>query len=850
MAMNHKGSNRYAEGGSTSSGGKKRKISFLVVLAWLVALGALAFGTAVAGVLTYYSNQLPDFRQITDYKPSLITHVYDRQGEILAEYANERRVWIPFKEIPKPIVQAFLAAEDSHFYEHGGYDPKAIARAMVVNALTHRTQGASTITQQVAKTYLLSSERTYTRKVKELILSWRIEKAFSKNEILELYLNRIYLGNGSYGIAAAAQTYFSKNLNDLTIGERALIAGMPQAPSRYNPVKHPSAAKARRDIVIRRMQEENYITKAEADSAIAQPVVLNVSPLKQGEDAPHFAEYIRQMIAKQYGDQALYQDGLSVYTTLDLPMQRKAEQAVYNGLRAFDRRHGWHGVVTHIALKDWQSQMEKIADDHQQDWRIGEPAVVLKIGKDSARVGLSGGTEGILPASAIKWTGKASLTSLLKLGDVIMVKPDKAKSNGLPTFALEQIPSVQGALVAIDVRTGEVLAMVGGLGQGAGFNRATMAKRQLGSAFKPFVYTAALENNYTPATTILDAPVVFRMGENEWKPHNYDNKISGPTPLRVGLEKSKNLMTVRLAQDVGMKQVGDVTKRLGIPDAIPSTDLSVALGTVDLSLLDVVSAYSVFPRGGNYITPSFMRRVQDAQGVTLYRAHAACEGCLSQLGATPDKFPTVPKLNSRPAISPQVAYQMVSMMQGVVQRGTGYSLNTLGRPLAGKTGTTNDYVDAWFVGYSPDIAIGVWVGYDTPKSLGSGETGAHAALPIWKEFAEAAFKGMPVTDFAVPDGIEFVKIDADTGLLPGPATRRTLMEAFLTGTAPTQTSPANADNAYIEGLEDSEAPQYGGNAGFPSSGNGFAPPAPNRPAGQGGNPNGALDNLLKSFGIY
>lgn len=822
MMMNRQGSRR--GGNAEGSPRKKGKFPWLVALAWLVALGLLSGGGLVGAVLVYYNSQLPDLRQITDYKPSLITRVYDRNGEVLAEYANERRVWIPIGEIPKPVVQSFLAAEDSHFFEHGGYDLKAIIRAMLVNLLTHRTQGASTITQQVAKTYLLSSERTYTRKIKELILSWRIEKAFSKNEILELYLNRIYLGNGSYGIAAAAQTYFSKTLPELTLPERAMIAGMPQAPTRYNPVKNPSAAKARRDIVIRRIQEEGFVSKAEADAAVAAPLGLNVSTMKQGDDAPHFAEYVRRMVAGQYGDKALYEDGLSVYTTLDLETQRKAETAVYEGLRAFDRRHGWRGPLAKIKnIQDPLPELDPLAEQYAHSERIGFVAAVTKVGRDSARVRFASGSEGVIPVASIKWTGRTAVNSLLKVGDVVMAKPMGGDAkDGVAQYSLEQLPAVQGALVALDVQSGEILAMVGGLGEGVGFNRAVQAKRQVGSSFKPFVYTAALEKGYTPATTVLDAPVVFRTGDTEWKPRNYDEKIGGLTPLRVGLEKSKNLMTVRLAQDVGLRQVADVVKRMGVPDRVPITDLSVALGTLNLSLLDMVAAYSIYPRGGDYVAPSFLRRVQDSQGVTLFRAHPACEGCLSQLGAKPDQPPGLPDVNAQQAISPQVAYQMVSMMQGVIQRGTGYSLTSLGRPIGGKTGTTNDFIDAWFVGFTPSIAVGVWVGYDIPKTLGSGETGAKAALPIWKQFVQAQLENQPIEGFAVPGGLQFVRIDADSGLLPGVNTKRTLTEAFVPGTAPTQETPATVDDP---------SGSFGG--------------------GGGGTENpGGMDNLLKTFGIY
>ncbi len=847
MAMNRRGTSRPT---TQSEGGTRRRKNnkmpkWFVILAWLAALGSLAFGALLAGVLVYYDNQLPDFRQLSEYKPPLITRVYDRNGEIVAEYANERRIWVSIHEIPKPVIDSFLAAEDTHFYEHGGYDLKAIVRAAVMNAITHRMQGASTITQQVAKTYLLSSERTYTRKIKELILSWRIEKAYTKNEILELYLNRIYLGNGSYGVAAAAQTYFSKALSELTLPERAMIAGMPQAPSRYNPVRNPSAAKARRDIVVRRLQDEGFIQKDEADAAIATPLGLNISPLKQGEDAPHFAEYIRQMVLKEYGEKALYQDGLAVYTTLDLPTQRRAEEATYKGLRDYDRRHGWRGPLDHLKTLDgWQKEVDAISEKYAHSWRIGEPAVVLKVSADTARVGLSDEREGIVARSTAKWTGKGALNSFLKVGDVIMVKAVKKDGKD---YSLEQLPNVQGALVAMDVRTGEVLAMVGGLGEGVGFNRAIMARRQVGSSFKPFVYAAAMEKGYTPASTVLDAPLVFNNSDgSEWKPHNYDKKFTGMTTLRQGLEQSRNLMTVRLAQDIGLRDVAELSRRVGLK-GLPITDLSVVLGSINFTLMEMTSAYSVFPRGGNYIEPTYLRRVQDSKGVTLFRAHPACEKCLASLGASPDENPILPKMGGKEALDPQNAYLMTNVLQGVVLRGTGYSLSSLGRPLGGKTGTTNDYVDAWFVGFSPSLAVGVWVGFDTPKSLGYGETGGRAALPIWKGFAEAQFKGTPIEGFSVPQGIEFVRIDAKSGLLPGVNSEKIITEAFKEGTAPSETTPDFVDESGYEIFNsgatggDSERPAE--NTGGPNGGS-----APNN--GGGGNSGNPIENLLRTFGIY
>lgn len=773
-----------------------------VVAVWLGVLGVLLGAITAAGVVTYYSSQLPDFRKLTEYEPSLITKVYDRNGGVIAEFAKERRIWTPVEEMPKLLINAYLAAEDSDFYRHGGYDLKAIIRAALVNALTNRKQGASTITQQVAKTFLLSNERTYTRKIKELILSWRIEKAYSKDEILEMYLNRIYLGNGSYGVAAAAQTYFSKTLAELDVAEVALLAGLPQAPSRYNPLRSPDKAKARRDIVIGRMEAEKMITPDQAAAARASALVLNSNPLKRGDDAPHFSEYIRRMVEQQYGSKALYEDGLIIYTTVDLETQKLAEKAVYEGLRDYDRRHGWRGPLAQlVSMDDWPKQLEAMAGEYSYSTRIGEPAVVLAVA-DKVTVGFYDERKATLDPASLRWTGR-SAKSLLKVGDVVMVKNTKG------TYALEQIPAVQGALTALDVRSGEVLAMVGGLGEGIGFNRAIQGKRQVGSSFKPFVYAAALENGYTPASIIMDAPVVFRHGNVSWKPQNYDGKMSGPTPLRVGLEKSKNLMTINLAQEIGLRPISDLVRRMGIPDRVPTTDLTVALGTVDMSLLDMTAAYAVFPRGGLYVPPSFISRIQDNRGNTLYRGHPACEGCVAALGGSPDKTPAPPPIPATQALSPQVAYQMTSLLQGVVKRGTGFKASKLGLPLGGKTGTTNDYIDAWFVGFSPSLAVGVWVGFDKPKPMGEAETGARSALPIWIDFIGPAMRGKPVQDFPVPDGLEFVQVDADNGLLPGPATTRTITEPFVPGTAPTSV----AQPSFWEGIFGGEGTEGTGEGG-------------------------------------
>lgn len=764
-----------------------KKLFFAGVIAGV--LGVLF----IIGVLYYFSTQVPDFRKLSDYQPFLITKVYDDQGQVLAEYAKERRIYVPIDEVPQEVIQSFLAAEDTGFYDHSGFDPKAILRAVLVNVLTNRRQGASTITQQVAKTFLLSSEQTYTRKIKELILSYRIEKAFTKDEILELYLNRIYLGSGAYGIAAAAQTYFSKQLDELSIGERALIAGLPKAPSRYNPLQHPQRAKARRDVIIRRMEAENVITSEQADAEIAKAIELNPTSLVRGESAPHFTEWVRRQLLEAYGEKDLYRQGYHVYTSLNQRWQTAADEAVYQGLRSYDRRHGWRGpVINWQVLLGWPERLAEESKRLQDYAIIGELAVVLEVTSQTAKIGLTQERTGQIELAEITWARRyidankrgpqvKQVLDVLAVGDVIWVKP--LKQEGF--YSLEQIPNVQAALVAMDVHTGAVKAMVGGLGSGTGFNRASQAKRQVGSAFKPIVYAAAMEKKgMTPASIVLDAPVVFRSDNAAWKPHNYSSKVYGPSTLRRGLEQSRNLMTIRLARDVGMNGIIDLAYRLGLREPMENTDLAVALGSTSFSLLDITNAYGVFARQGKWMAPYGVERVQDATGLTLQQELMRCTACQQALGANKLEQPSFVETDEEEVINPQLAYQITSLLQGVVERGTGRRARALGKPVGGKTGTTNDYIDAWFVGYSPDVLVGVWVGFDDPATLGRGEAGSKAALPIWIDFMQTALANKAAKPFPIPAGMTFVRIDAETGKLPSLKTKRTLLEVFVEGTEP------------------------------------------------------------------
>lgn len=769
--------------------------------------GAVLFGVMVLSLLfLYFSIQLPDFRTLADYKPAQITRVYAHDGQLVTEFARERRIYTPIRDIPKELIQAYLAAEDSSFFEHQGFDPRGILRAAVMNTLTDKKQGASTITQQVAKTFLLSSERTYSRKIKELILAYRIEKAFTKQEILELYLNQIYLGAGAYGVTAAGITYFSKPLKDLTIGQRALLAGLPKAPSAYNPLRNPDNAKARRDLIIRRMQDEGYITAEQADKAIATGLELSPANTMHGTDAPDFAESVRRELVERYGEEEVYENGFVVQTTLDVDMQRYATKAVRYGVRSYDRRHGWRGPLENVSfMLDWQTKAKEMDSKYSHMRAIGTPAVVLGVNnkKGQVQVGFASGDKGIIPMEGLRWARKHVSASgvgpeitkpsdVLKEGDVVLVKrmsdvPELAGvADAKSKFSLEQWPNVQAALIALDPQTGAIRAMVGGFDGAGNYNRAIQAERQPGSSFKPFVYATALEQGYTNSSIILDAPLVLDGGDSgEWRPQNYTNEIYGPSTLRRGLEQSRNLMTIRLARDIGINNVIDRAGAYGLnTKGLSRNDLSTSLGSGSLSLISMTSAYSVFVNAGKRVAPYFMESIQDVTGRQILRGHEGCEDC-EGIGANPGRKPRPVALNEQQVIDPVTAYQMVEMLRGVVLRGTGAAAKAVGQPVAGKTGTTNDYVDAWFIGFSANLVTGVWIGFDIPSTLGNAETGGRAALPIWVDFMKNALKDGRNTDFDVPPGVTFVTVDADTGELPSSASTNTLLDVFPQGKEPT-----------------------------------------------------------------
>ncbi|NQV54889.1 MAG: penicillin-binding protein 1A, partial [Rhodospirillales bacterium] len=703
------------------------------------------FAAAGGGIYLFYKygQGLPDYRQLADYEPPVMTRVQAGDGRLLAEYARQRRVFIPAAATPKLVRRAILSAEDKNFFLHPGIDPLGIARAMVTNlknlASGRRLVGASTITQQVAKNFLLTSDVTFERKIKEAILAFRIERSLSKQRILELYLNEIYLGRGSYGVAAAALNYFNKPLDGLSIAEAAFLAALPKAPNNYNPVKYPALAKGRRDWVIGRMLEDGVISLEQAKYALATPLSVRSRDEAEFVRADYFAEEVRRELAQRYGDEQLYDGGLSVRTTLDPKYQSIADRALRAGLIAYDQRHGWRGpIATLDPGQPWHTALTAVPRPKGMGvWRM---AIVREVNNLAAHIGLADGSAGSIPLKGLLWArnwlrnerlgpGVRTPAQVLVAGDVIAVEAAGADQKGKPyphgTYALRQIPEIEGAIVVLDPHTGRVLAMSGGYDiEKSQFNRAVQAARQPGSAFKPFVYLAALDKGYTPSTLILDAPFVIDQGPGlpKWRPANYTNEFYGPSTMRLGLEKSRNLMTVRLAQTIGIETIIDYAVRFGIVDKLQS-QLSMSLGAGETTLLRLTAAYAMLVNSGKYITPTLIDRIQDRHGKTIFKHDSRiCPKCQAD-NWVGQPLPQIP--DARKSVTdPTSAYQMVSMLQGVVERGTGRQIKSVGKPIAGKTGTTNNALDTWFIGFTPDLAVGVFVGFDQPRSLGRSEQGA------------------------------------------------------------------------------------------------------------------------------
>ncbi len=764
------------------------------------------FLIVAAGVAWYIgdvSKDLPDYEVLNSYEPPVTTRVHAASGELMAEYARERRLFLPIQAIPDRVKAAFLSAEDKNFYRHPGVDPVGLTRAVINNIRTGARQGASTITQQVAKNFLLSSDQTYERKIKEAILSFRIEQAYSKDRILELYLNEIFFGLNSYGIAGAALTYFNKSVNELTIAETAYLAALPKAPNNYHPFRHTERAIERRNWVIDRMVENGYVSAEDGAEAKAQP--LDVVPRRGGSylfASEYFAEEVRREMIDRYGNDALYEGGLSVRTTLDPRLQALARKALQKGLINYDERRGFRGPVAKLDMSaDWGEQLAEV--DPLRDVPEWTVAVVLSATDDAVDVGLRPGREasgavsadrptGTILAEDMKWAFRLNIAGddrrnvksaaeVLNPGDVVYVETIEVE--GEQRLRLRQPPKVQGALVAMDPHTGRVLAMVGGFSFAQSeFNRATQAQRQPGSAFKPFVYAAALDNGYTPASVVLDAPVEIVSGGELWRPKNYGGGSAGPSTLRLGIERSRNLMTVRLAQDMGMNLVAEYAERFGIYDNMLPV-LAMSLGSGETTVMRMVSAYSVLANGGKQIKPSLIDRIQDRYGRTIFKhEERTCDACVATAWLSQEE-PEVVDTREQ-VLDPMTSYQITSMMEGVVTRGTAASKVNLDRPTAGKTGTTNEEKDAWFVGYTADLVAGVFIGFDTPTPMGRGSTGGALAAPVFNEFMQAALEGTRPADFRVPEGMKLIAINRKTGMQAFEGEAGVIMEAFKPGTGP------------------------------------------------------------------
>jgi penicillin-binding protein 1A len=781
---------------------------FKVLIGGLLA--AVFFCLCTGAYFWYiWSSNLPYIGSVREYRPAIITEIFSNDGEVIGRLWEEKRTVIPLDQVPKHLIEAFVAAEDSRFFEHEGVDIKGIFRAFIKNLTSGRiTQGGSTITQQVTKSLLLKNvERTYRRKAREAILSLQFEKEFSKAHILYLYLNQIYLGQGAYGVEAAARTYFDKPARELTLAESALLAGLPQAPARYSPVDHFERAKARQIYVLQRMLEEGLISREAFDTARNAPLDIQSGGENVFERAPYFTEHVRRYLLKKYGKDLLYRGGLKVYTTLELNMQVLAREALNKGLAELDKREGYRGPIKHLSDQE-VIDFRRRAIDKSLSAPMAPGAVVeglvaavddekkivsVYLGEETAR----------LPLKEMRWARKPDKevpyyearvrkpSQALNPGDVVLVRllnkvgettagPQTGKGEPAPAgpdgfsweVSLEQVPLVQGAVVCIEPETGEVKALVGGRDFSASqFNRAIQARRQPGSAFKPLIYAAALDKGMTPATVIMDAPYVSKRNpEGEaWKPKNYKEKFYGPTLIRTGLAKSRNVITVKILKSIGVNYAIDYARNMGIESEL-TPNLSLALGSSGVSLLEISRAYTAFGNGGMLVTPIFVKRVVDRNGLALE-----------------ENQPEI-----RQVISKETSFVMTDLLRAVITEGTGWRIKALKRPAAGKTGTTNDLRDAWFLGYTPDLVAGVWVGYDDSREMGDGETGSRAASPIWLDLMSRALEGKPVKDFQVPEGVVFAKIDTETGLLAGPHSRNAVFQSFIEGTQPEAYSPKPA----------------------------------------------------------
>ncbi len=786
---------------------KKETNIFLSIIKWfsiiILVIGLLGFA-ATGGVYYVLSKDLPKINTLKDYRPPTVTNVFSDDGRKIGEFAEERRIVIPLDEMPENLKNAFVAAEDSRFKDHPGIDIISIFRASLKNFKAGTiVQGGSTITQQVTKSFLLTPERTYKRKIKEAILAYRIEKKFTKDEILFLYLNQIYLGHGAYGVEAASENYFGKHAKDLNLAECSMLAGLPQAPSRYSPFRFPDRAKQRQVYVLNRMKEDGMITNLQATEAI--DIKLDIKPRKNWfiERVPYYTEHVRRYVEKKYGKDALNRQGLQIHTAVNIELQKIGREAVNKGLIELDRRTGYRGPLKNlpaVQVEEFTDRVsEKIGKNLLEKGTIYEGVVRTVNDDENTTLVRVGDFQGIIKLETMTWARKPDIdvayyeakvkrpSQVFRPGDVIRVKLlNDPVEDDILEFSLEQEPVAQSALLSIEAETGHVKAMIGGRGfRNSQFNRAYQSRRQPGSAFKPIIYAAALDKGYTAASMIIDSPVVYEDPDRDfvWKPQNNKEKFFGPTLFREAMVKSRNIVTIKILQDIGIDYVIDYSRRLGITSNI-SRDLSIALGSSGLSLLEIVNAYSVFSNLGYLIEPVFITKIYDRDGKLLENS----------------------KLIRKKVIDMSTAYIMTNIMESVVKSGTGWRIRALKRPAAGKTGTTNNLFDAWYLGYTPRYTTGVWVGLDQEAPLGKGEFGSRAASPIWLDYMQNALKGKPARTFNVPEGIVFAKIDAKTGLLPSESSEKTIFECFKEGTVPSERTPEpdvaeESENLFKMGLE-------------------------------------------------
>ena len=729
----------------------------------------------IVGVLWTYSNDIPDYKFLKNYKPPVSSKVYSGEGELVADFSQEKRVFVPYNSIPKNVINAFLSAEDKNFFSHPGVDAKGVLRAVVNNISniisSNRLEGASTITQQVAKNFLLTNEVSINRKIKEAILAFRIERALSKERILELYLNQIYLGSGAYGIAAASLEYFDKSIRDINYSEAALLAALPKAPSRYNPYRDIEVAKFRRNLVLKNLLDNNYITSEWYEKLKNKEIILSKNKKIYLEDAQYFIEDVRKNVIENFTYDKVYKQGFNINTPINLEFQKIATNSLRDGLVSYDQRKGWRGPLTNkIYNSNWNQDLKKFYLEKSIGWSL---AIVKKINKFSAEIETEDKIQGVIKYKDITWT-KKEFKNLLQPGDIIYVKKISDKQ-----FSLQQLPKINGGIVVMDPFTGRILALSGGFSfKKSEFNRATQAKRQPGSAFKPFVYALALENNYTPTSLVLDAPLVLDQGDDlkMWKPENYGKKFYGPSTLRTGLEKSRNLMTVRIAQDLGIERIVNFSKDLKIYEN-PEELLSISLGSAETTLINLTSAYAAFVNGGKLVEPILIDRIQDSEGNTIYNNNLRqCIDC-NQISYLSNDYPKIQN-NYKQIFSPETAYQMTSILEGVVQRGTGKKLRDLNLNIAGKTGTTNKNTDTWFIGFTSNLLVGVYVGSDSPSPLGKYETGSKTALPIFKDFITQAVKKSDARPFKAAEDTIMMVVDPKTGQKAKFSTKNTIIEVF------------------------------------------------------------------------